>query len=430
MAFAVNLLGNGAVPHAWSWSETGATDFLDIGYWESLARTAERGLADTLFLADVPVLRAGGGSTMGRLEPSVLLAAVAAATKHIGLVVTASTTLNNPVSLAERLLTLDVLSGGRAGWNAVTTRDAAAFANFGFEGMVDRQQRYQRAGEFVQVVRLLWAAAGSDDPQVDFAGSHFRLQAALRSPASPQGAPVLLQAGGSDQGRRLAGAQADAVFSAELSLDAAREHYALVKRYAAQAGRNPEQVRILPGLAISLAGTEREAQQRRAQHDVPPDSPALVAAHSARLGIDFSTLDWDAPFPAETLGVVPAVPGFTESLGFRESLIRFIRENGFTPRQFFRESARAGIGHARFAGTPEQLADRLELWFTTGAADGFALMPDILPVDLDIFVDEVVPILQQRGLYRTGYREKTLRERIGVAAHQPVAVSTERRTHQ
>ncbi|ROO84231.1 FMN-dependent oxidoreductase (nitrilotriacetate monooxygenase family) [Actinocorallia herbida] len=415
----VNVLVLGYLPAAWQSPRLHRDSFVDDVYWRGIGRTAERGALDALFLADAPALGdpAYDGNA-GRLEPTVNWAHVAAATERVGLIATASTTLNDPFDLAQRLLSLDHVSGGRAGWNIVTTRAAPAAWNFGLPDIPDRDRRYERAAEFVELVLALWESAetGAD---VRHRGEFFTLDGRLRVPPSRQGRPVLVQAGGSAAGRALAGHRADAVFAAELTKEGAIGHYREVKRYAADAGRPPESVKILPGLLLSLGSTEAEARRRSDElHDLGPASYSAQWLSQA-IGYDVATLDLDAKFPEDVLAAIvdPAHAG--GSIGFRQSIHAQIRRTEPTVREYLRQTRYTGSGHSGFVGTPEQLADHIEDWYRSGAVDGFNLQPDVLADGLEVIVDEVVPLLRKRGLFRHEYTADTLRGHLqGDAGHE------------
>ncbi|WP_231102066.1 LLM class flavin-dependent oxidoreductase, partial [Mycobacterium avium] len=256
------MLNLGIHTASWRRSAEPPTAFTDPGYYVRMARIAERGTLDALFLADGPAVRDHPALRPSQaLEPSVILAAVAAETEHLGLIGTFSSTFNDPVELAHRLLSLDQLSGGRLAWNVVTTYSEAAGGNFGLADLPDRSTRYRRAAEFVDVVLALWRDAATGGG-IDHRGDFFTVTGSLPQGPSPQGHPLLVQAGGSPQGRELAGRVADAVFSAELDLDAAIEHYRYVKDAAAAHGRGRDAVRILPGLITTIGSSRAEAQQR------------------------------------------------------------------------------------------------------------------------------------------------------------------------
>ena len=408
----VNVLNLGI--HAASWQRTGElpTAFADPDYYVRMARIAERGTLDALFLADGPALRDHPALRPSQaLEPSVILASVAAETEHLGLIGTLSSTFNDPVELAHRLLSLDELSGGRLAWNVVTTYSLPAGGNFGLADYPNRPTRYRRAAEFVDVVLALWRdAADVSGRGVDHHGEFFTVVGSLPQGASPQGHPLLVQAGGSPQGRDLAGRIADAVFSAELDLGAGIEHYRYVKDAAVANGRQRDDVKILPGLITTIGSSRAEAQRRYdEQNALLPDDYDLERL-SQVLGEDLSAHPLDEPVPGHLLGEVTDPSKFIASLGFRESVVRLIENGRLTVREAVHEFS--GAGHRVIVGSPEDVADTIERWFLAGAADGFNLMPDVFPDGLEVFVDEVVPILRSRGVFRAQYSDSTLRERF------------------
>lgn len=409
----VNVLDVGITHDAWRSSDLHPLSFVDTGYFTEVGRIAERGTLDAFFLADGPGLREDPRHKPGRaLEPTTILGAVAAATSNIGLIGTLSTTFNDPWELAYRIASLDYVSGGRVAWNVVTTYAEDIAGNFGLTELPDRDTRYRRAAEFVDAVNNLWASARTRTT-LRFDGEFFTIAGQLPVPPSAQGQPLLVQAGGSPAGRELAGRQAHAVFSAELSLQAGITHYQHVKSVAAKAGRNPEHVRILPGLITVIGSTEAEAKARDDESAALAPTSHVAARFSATLGIDLNSVDLDAPLPTSVLDE-PADPGrFRGSLGFRESVIRLAADENLTVRQLLGRLG-GGFGHRKIVGSPEQVADTIEHWWNAGAADGFNLMPDRFPDGLEIFVDEVVPILRRRGLFRHEYEASTLRERFGV----------------
>ncbi|CAN7307167.1 NtaA/DmoA family FMN-dependent monooxygenase [Rhizobium sp. LjRoot30] len=415
----INALVLGYLPAAWKTPLLQKDAFVDANYWENLGRTAERGTLDAIFLADGPLLGDPAyDANPIRLEPTVNWGHVAAATSRVGLVVTASSTFNDPFELAERLLSFDHQAGGRAAWNVVTTRGVSAARNFGMPDIPLRDDRYERANEFVDVVRALWASAATGD-NVHFHGNFFDIDGRLRVPPSKQGHPVIFQAGGSPQGRELAGRAAEGVFAAELTKNQAIEHYRLVKGFARNNGRSPDEIKILPGLLLSLGSTEEEARRRSDElHDAGPPSYSIGWLSQA-IGFDASKLELDAPFPEEVLGPIKDVQSFLGSIGFRESIIAQIRKTNPTVREYLKQTRYTGSGHAGFVGTPEQLADHIEDWFHAGAIDGFNLQPDRLIDGLEVIVDELVPILRKRGLYRHEYETETLREHFQAASPTP-----------
>lgn len=405
----VNVLVYGYIPSAWRSPLLEPRDFLEPSYWERIGRLAERGTLDAIFLADA--LKLGDpayDANPVRLDPTVLWAHVARATERVGLIATASTTFNDPVELASRILTLDHLSGGRAGWNLVTTRDNSSAENFGLPNVVPRTERYERAAEFADLAQRLWTAAGTGET-VRFHGAHFDYEGDFVAPVSPQGRPVLFQAGGSPGGRDIAARYADGVFAAEITKETARDHYRLVKSAAAGHGRRPGDVKILPGLLLTLGSTEEEA--RRRVDELYDTSPYWYSAAwlSHAIGVDVTTLELDEKFPDDVIRGPVDTETFQGSIGFRESILEQIRQTRPTVREYLRQTRYSGSGHGGFVGTPEQLVDRIEDWYLAGACDGLNLQPDILIDGLEIIADEVIPRLRARGLYRHEYETSTLR---------------------
>ncbi|GGH43001.1 LLM class flavin-dependent oxidoreductase [Microbacterium album] len=391
----VNVIGVGQRPAAWRQPELHPRAIIDPAYWENVARIAERGMIDAIFIADTPVLSDPRRRPWQYLEPSTLLARVAAATTHLGMVWTASTTYNHPGELAERLLTLNTLSGGRAAWNVVTTVNPRAADNFGASLGAYRptsDERYARAGAFLEQVLELWDRDG-------------RGWGGDRPPR-----PVLVQAGGSQAGQRLAARHADVVYSVEMELEQAVRSRAAVRAFAAEAGRDPDDVAVLPGLALVIGSTEREARERFDHWESRAHPKFSLDALSFALGVDAERLDLDAPLPADVVEHEPDPATFKGSTGYRRSLIAHARKENLTVRQMLRDFG--GYGQRFIAGTPERIADSIEEWFRAGAADGFNVMIDLFPSGLEDFVDHVVPILQRRGLFRTEYEERDLRSRI------------------
>ncbi|MEU3413834.1 NtaA/DmoA family FMN-dependent monooxygenase [Streptomyces sp. NPDC006658] len=421
----VNILGGlGLHPGAWRWPAADPLSFLDVDSYVRAARTAERGLLDAVFLADSPgiVQNVADVPPYNGIEPTLLLTAIARETTHIGLIGTASTTYNEPYNIARRFLGLDVLSGGRVAWNAVTTYNAHSARNFG-AGEPTRAQRYARGNEFVHVVRELWQGWRSDAVLADrttgrFAdpdrirplrheGAHFTVHGPLTLPGSPQGYPVIFQAGGGVEGRELAARFADAVFAAPEDLAAAGAATAQLRAQAAAFGRDPQAIRVLPGLRTTVGGTEEEAWRRRDQLADLSDRSGELVTLAGRLGVPSTALDLDSPVPARLLRAAPPAGG-----GEAEERARRLAERGLTVRDLL--SRGLGAGYFHVVGTPEQVADRIQLWFESRAVDGFNLMPDVLADGLPALVDEVVPVLRRRGLFRTEYRGSTLRAHYGL----------------
>jgi FMN-dependent oxidoreductase (nitrilotriacetate monooxygenase family) len=414
--------------HEASWRLPGSDPLshLDIGYHERLAQVAEAARFDSVFLADSPVLMNHPGQRpSGRLEPVMLLTALARATTRIGLIATASTSYNDPFNLARRFATLDHISGGRAGWNIVTTAGDDAARNFGLDAQPAHLERYQRAAEFVEVSRKLWDSWEDDaivaDPgqgvhadadkvhTIDHAGRFFRVRGPLNLPRSPQGHPVLVQAGSSEDGKSFAARYAEAVFTAQQTLAEGQAFYADLKRRAAAAGRDPGGVKILPGIVPVIGSTEAEARALDEELD------RLILAEHARdrlaglLRVPPAELALDRQLPAD-------LPEEAEIEGAKSRytlIVELARREHLTVRQLIGRLG-GGRGHRTFAGTPEQVADSIEHWCTHGAADGFNVMPAVLPSGLELFAAHVVPILQQRGLMRREYEGQTLRDHYGL----------------
>jgi FMN-dependent oxidoreductase (nitrilotriacetate monooxygenase family) len=397
----------------------------EVDFYIKLAQTAEAGTLDSIFFADAPALFADPAFRPASfIEPTVMLAAIAVSTHRIGLIATASTTYNSPYNLARRFAAVDHISGGRAGWNIVTTSSADAAYNFGQDGRQAHFDRYERATEFLDVVTRLWdswedgAVIGDKtegvwaDPdkvhQIDHEGKYFKVRGPLNSPRSPQGHPVLVQAGSSLNGRIFAARYAEAVFTAQRTLEEGQAFYAELKQRASENGRRVQDIVILPGVVPYLGSTEAEAQARE-QEFTDNINPAHGLLQISRIfGVDLTGADLDEPLPE-----VP-VEDDIEGHKSRSTLISNLANGAnLTVRQLLGKLG-GGRGHRTFTGTPEQLADDLELWFNDGAADGFNIMPPAYPADLETFIDQVVPILRKRGLFRQRYEERTLRGHYGL----------------
>jgi len=398
---------------------------LDIDYFANIARTAERGKLQSLFLADALGGGGQGNGTAGGLEPLTLLSALAAVTEHVGLIATASTTFSDPFNLARAFASLDHISKGRAGWNIVTTANVDAAVNFSKDG-VSHAGRYVRAHEFLEVVTSLWDSwedgaqtfnkasgdrvDGGKIHAINHVGEEFRVKGPLNSPRSPQGWPVLVQAGSSDDGMAFAARHAEAIFTAQQTFEDAQVFYSGIKSRVAAAGRDPASVKVLPGLSAFIGSTEAEAHRIRDELDdiaVPPTGPVPLRGSN---GVDLSMFPLDEPLPLDQL------PDESQWEGNRSRfalIVGIARRENLTVRQILRRLAGAR-GHYVMAGTPEQVADLIETWIREGAADGFNVMPPLYPSQFEVFVDEVVPILQRRGLFHLDYEGSTLRENYGL----------------
>ncbi len=398
----------------------------DLEHYVHLAQVAERGLLDSIFFADGlavgPSLRY---NAMGPVDPLTLLFALAARTEHIGLIATVSTTYTSPFDVARKFASLDHLSGGRAGWNIVTSGSGPEADNFDPIPRFTHAERYARSEEYVQVAKALWdswedGAIVADQAtgifadtgrihEVNHQGDWFGVRGPLSVPRSPQGWPVLVQAGSSEDGRSFAARHAEAVFTAHQSLASAQEFYADLKARIAAEGRDPEAVKVLPGIVPILGDTPEDALANRAELDGLISTEYALKQLSWLLDLDATGFELDAPFPDLTAHLATVQNNQSRSRLIVELALR----DGLTTRELLAQLG-GGRGHFVLAGTPEQIADHLQTWFEQGAADGFNIMAPLLPSGLERFVDEVVPILQARGLFRTAYEGRTLRDRYGL----------------
>jgi FMN-dependent oxidoreductase (nitrilotriacetate monooxygenase family) len=424
---SATIMGLGMHLAAWRAREGAAADYVDPGLYREIARTAEAGRLHCVFLADTLTNAEEGTErpALGAMDPAVLLAIMAGVTERVGLVGTASTTFNTPFDLARRFATLDHLSGGRAAWNAVTTFVPAVAENFGGRALPERDERYAHAHEFIDVVLKLWDSWGAGalvgdkeagvfaDPAlvrpIDHDGEHFTVRGPLTMPRTPQGRPALFQAGSSAAGRDLAARYADVVFTAQNVLEAARDFRADVRRRTAGYGRDPDAIKVVPGLLAILGDTEAAAWARKRRlDDIAGTGPELTKL-ARRVGLPVEALALDEPLPVQLLSPDEE---FSGSVGFRRAAVRLAVEEKLTVRELL---VRNGGGHLQVVGTPEQVADVIEHWYGEGAADGFNLMIDIVPSGLHDVVDGLVPELQRRGLLHREYEHETLRANLGVA---------------
>jgi FMN-dependent oxidoreductase (nitrilotriacetate monooxygenase family) len=409
---------------AWKVQDADPASVLEMTSLIELAQIAERGIIDSIFLPDSPGTAEFRSEYLPGMwfDPILQLSAVAGATEQIGLVATGSTTYSLPWDLARRIATLDFISHGRAGWNIVTTAEPAAARNFGEQPHPPAAERYERADEFVDVVLKIWdswedgAFVGSKangtwaDPSKlhppRHHGRHYDVDGYLAFPRSPQGHPLLTQAGSSPPGIALAAKYADAVFTPLSDIPSGVQYRKRLRDQAAGAGRQPDHIRVLPGLSFLLADSDAAA---RAKHD------ELEAAASGEFrwrntanlaGLDYTAIDPDAPFPPELLDDAPKT-----SFG---AVIYRLAESEPTTFRNVAMKVSALPGGLDYTGTPEGMADLIAEWFDAGACDGFTLMPNILPTELEIFVDQVVPILQRRGIARREYLGTTLRDHLGL----------------
>lgn len=420
------LIGNGHHVAAWRHPDA-QLDGNPFEIYRRAAQIAERALFDTIFFADSLAVDEGhlssGAARLDGLEPLTLLGALAASTEHIGLIATATATYNEPFHIARKFASLDRISNGRAGWNLVTSDNAAEAGNFGRDEHVAHADRYARAREFYDVVTGLWETWDEDailadktggryfDPsrvhRLDHRGEHFRVRGPLNVARSPQGRPIIVQAGSSEAGKTLAAQTADVVFTAQPNLQAAQAFYADLKGRLPQYGRTPDELKIMPGVFAVVGKTEEEAQQKFQQLQDLVDPRAGVALLGRMIGnFDLSGYPVDGP--------LPELPVTESGQRSRQQLfVDLARRENLTIRQLYLRIA-GGRGHLTLIGTAKQIADELQAWFEQGAADGFNVMPPLLPTGLEDFATQVVPELQRRGLFRTRYEGSTLRERLGL----------------
>ena len=391
-----------------------------------LAQKLEEGRFDAFFMADhlavlnMPMAALKRSATVTSFDPLTLLPALAMVTGHLGLIATASTTFEPPYLIARRFASLDHISGGRAGWNLVTTSNPDAALNFGLTEHLEHGERYRRAREFFEVVTGLWDSWADDafirdvdegiyfDPErlhvLDHKGEFLSVRGPLNIARPVQGWPVIVQAGASEAGRQLAAETAEVIFASGSSLAGAQSFYADVKTRMERLGRDPEHMKILPGALAVVGESAAEARDKRALLDslVHPDSG--IASLSIALGHDASGFDLDAP--------LPEIPESNASKSGRQRIVERARRENLTVRQLARIAG--SYGGLSLVGTPAMIADQMEEWFAGAACDGFNIMFPWVPGGLDDFVDRVVPELQRRGLFRREYEGRTLRENLGL----------------
>jgi alkanesulfonate monooxygenase len=412
---------------AWRHPETPQNASNDFRHYTELAQTAERGLFDMLFVADTTGLIATDRESLSRasyvawMEPITLMSALSVVTKRIGLACTASTSYDQPYLIARRFASLDIISGGRAAWNLITTANPLEAANFSRDPHPDKDFRYRRAREFAEVVKGLWESWDDDafirdkasgrffDPEklhiLNHSGEHFSVRGPLNVARSKQGHPIMVQAGASDDGRDLAAETADVVFTAHQSMASAQAFYADLKRRVAGFGRDPDHLKIMPGFFVTVGRTEQEARDKfaRIQEFIHPD--VGVRLLSTFINFDLTGHPVDGP--------LPEIPDSKVSASRRGLITDIAKRENLTIRQLYSRIA-GGRGHFQFVGTPAQVADEMQRWFENRAADGFNVMPPILPGGLNDFVELVIPELQRRGLFRTAYEGTTLRANLGL----------------
>jgi FMN-dependent oxidoreductase (nitrilotriacetate monooxygenase family) len=425
------LMATGHHIAAWRHPDVPVGAEVDFKEYVRVARLAEAAKFDAVFVADgvaVNLESAGSPEVAARtarasyLEPFTLLSALAAVTERIGLIGTVSTSFNEPYHLARKFASLDWISGGRAGWNQVTSNTLAEARNFNRDEHLEHALRYERAGEFLDVVKGLWDSWEDDafvrdqasgqffDPAklhvLDHQGKHFQVKGPLNVARPPQGYPVLVQAGSSEAGKEIAARTAEAIFTAHQSLESAQAFYADVKGRLAKYGRSADELKVLPGILAIVGRTEAEAQAKYQQLQELIHPQVGLSLLSGMIGADLSAYDPDGPVPQD----LPETNGGKS----RQALLLDLaaREN-LSIRELYLRIAGAR-GHWTVVGTPVQIADQIQQWFENGAADGFNVMPPWLPGGLEDFIELVVPELRRRGLFREEYRGRTLREHFGL----------------
>ena len=394
----------------------------DIDWLITLAKKAEAGRFDLFFVGDALATSMYRlPSTMARLEPLTLLSALATHTKRIGLAATASTTFSDPSTLARAFSSLDHISRGRAAWNVVTSFSADVARNFSREDMPDHAERYGRAREFLDVANKLWQGweEGAVQPDkasgryfvdekiklVNHQGEHFQIQGPLNITRSPQGRPVIIEAGSSTDGQKLAAETAEVVFTASASLEEAQQFYQSQKAQVEAAGRDPAHVVIMPGVMPIVGRTREEAKALWKELNTLVDIDNGLKQLSLRFGLDLSTYPLDGPVPEVPLGEG------------NQSRVKLLTEMAKRENLTLRELAAIAAGsrgHRVIVGTAEDIADDFQLWLEQGGADGFNIMPAIMPEQLDLFVELVIPELRRRGLFPEDYAYPTLRENLGL----------------
>jgi len=414
MSLGLSIANLGYHYAAWRHPDVPADGNMDFRHFVHCARLAERGKMDGIFLADSSAVRDLDRPAIAREmehqlvkhEPTALLTALAAVTKHVGLVPTASATYNEPFNLVRQLVTLDRVSHGRAGWNMVTGFSIDEARNFGLDKVAPSDERHERAAEFVAVMR------GLEDGPIDHQGKHFRVRGSLGVPPVAHRIPIFT-AGESDNAQELAARCADVVYGGQPNIDDARAYYASVKGRMAKYGRDPDELKMMPGIMAFVGRTLQEARDK---------FDRMQALIEPRLGLglltvssfpDYTGYDLDGPVPDLPM------PGGRKSEFVVGALAKAKREN-LTIRQLY-ELVSGGFWHLGMVGTPTMIADLMEEWFATGAADGFNIQPPCIPVDAEDFIELVVPELQRRGLFRTEYEGTTLSEHLGLRRAVPMA---------
>lgn len=418
--------GYGAQPGAWRMPGVDPSSYVDMDVFDRYAQAAERGKIQLIFLADTPVLDVDLDQQAPHhaIDPLVVLTSMARVTSRIGLVATSSTTLNEPYTIARQFKALDVASRGRAGWNAVPTSHPAAAANYGIT-LPSREAKYERAHEVVQVVQALWGSWGIDAwvrdvenkrfadmsqvQPVNLRGRYVASAGPLPIPPSEQGQPVIFQAGGGSAGLEIAGRYATGVYANPFSIDEGRAHRIALRAAAERAGRNPDEVKLFAGFMPTLASSRRAALGRRRKLDESIDLNQRVQYLGAMLGLTLFPAQLDAPLTAQQLADARSNPSDPRSAHALE-----VAREGWTLRDVL---AHGVIDyHPVVPGTAKDVADHMQTWFEAGACDGFSLAIDVYADGIDDLVNDVIPLLQERGVFHDDYAGSTLRDHLGAPA--------------
>lgn len=411
---------------AWRMPHSSIERIGDITYYQSLARTAEQGLFDAIFFADNQSFPASSKSDMPAFwfDPLVNLAAISQVTQHVGLVATISSTFSNPFTAARQLLSLDHMSQGRAGWNLVTSMTDMEAANHSMDHLPEHEERYKKADEFAQVMNRLLESWSVDDflhdkednklinpsaiNAINHEGEHFNVRGPLTTPSSPQGKPIAMQAGASDPGIALATKYADAVYAVAWNFNQASAFKNKLNQKLIQEGKPIDSLKVFPGLVTYVGQTYEKAYAKKQKLDESLEVD--TALNQLAFFIRQNCHSWDLDEPVPPLSPVESFKG---PKGRYQTVLEIIKDKNPTLRELLGYLS-AGGGHLTLIGTPKDIVDEMERWFDAGVADGFNLMPPEFPNSLEDFVDDVVPELQKRGLYRTEYEGTTFRENIGI----------------
>lgn len=413
----------------WRHGSVDAKSILGYDYYRQTAVTAERGKFDLLFVGDMLAAREKDGRVLAQgalnnIDSISIISAVSSATEKLGFVATLSTTYNEPFAIAERFASLDHITGGRSGWNIITTANDDAALNFSRKSHMEKTMRYQRAKEFVDICKELWDGWADDAlvadasrgvlvdrarvREIDHSGQFFAVKGALDLPRSPQGWPVLVQAGGSPAGLEFASMVGEMIFAAQGKRDEATKFRTAVRERMPKYGRDPELLRILPGLMPIIGATEKEAlEKEKMLNDLLHPAVGIWMLSEQ---MDFRLYDYPQDGPLPTAEIRATGKAFTPRV---VSLMDRADREGLTVHQCGVLVA-ASRSHGSVVGTAEQIADHMQSWLDEGACDGFNVMPAYFPDEFDLFVDQVIPILQRRGIYRTEYEGTTLRDHLGL----------------